>query len=104
MSVTMVGKFPSEQPEQLPKHMEANADTFQAITASARTFGLLTHYWSYEPGFLVVVDTWPDEQSFRRFFTDNESQIRQAMSPVITGDPEIVFYENLDTQDQVGLR
>jgi hypothetical protein len=51
----------------------------------------------------MVVDEWPDPDSFQRFFTEARSEIEPLMREAgMTSDPEVTFWRKLDTHDEVG--
>ena len=51
----------------------------------------------------MVLDEWPDEQSFLDFFAHMEPQIRPMMEAVgITAEPRPVFWRKLETNDEYG--
>ena len=50
----------------------------------------------------MVIDEWPDAESFQRFFAEQESAIGPMMQQVATGEPEITFWTKLETGDDVG--
>ena len=51
---------------------------------------------------LVVIDTRPGARSFQQFFDANAEQVREGMAPVLTSDPDIEIYQNIETADRVG--
>ena len=50
----------------------------------------------------MVVDEWPDAESFQRFFEADQPNIGPLMQEVGTGEPEITFWRKLETGDEVG--
>jgi hypothetical protein len=50
----------------------------------------------------MVIDGWPDAESFQAFFSEMEAEIGPMMQAVSTGEPEIVFWTKLETGDDVG--
>ena len=50
----------------------------------------------------MVVDEWPDAESFQRFFESQRDQIEPMMQQVATGEPEITFWRKLEPNDDVG--
>jgi hypothetical protein len=50
-----------------------------------------------------VVDEWPDEQSFRSFFSAAAGDIEPMMGAAgVTSEPEVTFWRKLETNDEVG--
>lgn len=51
----------------------------------------------------MVVDEWPDPESFQRFFEEMRAEIEPMMAEVgVTGGPEVTFWRKLETHDDVG--
>jgi hypothetical protein len=51
----------------------------------------------------MVVDEWPDEQSFRSFFEENHDRIGAMMQAAgVSSEPQPMFWRKLDTHDEVG--
>jgi hypothetical protein len=49
----------------------------------------------------MVLDEWPDEESFQRFFAAHP-EIGELMGQVgVTSEPTITFWRKLDTHDEV---
>jgi hypothetical protein len=50
----------------------------------------------------MVVDEWPDAESFKRFFEGEQDTIGPMMAEVTTSEPEVTFWRKLETHDEVG--
>jgi hypothetical protein len=51
----------------------------------------------------MVVDEWPDPESFQRFFSSVEDQVAPMMAAGgITEEPAVSFWRKLDTHDDYG--
>jgi hypothetical protein len=50
----------------------------------------------------MVVDEWPDAETFQRFFAQEQEAIDPLMKQVATSEPEITFWRKLETGDDVG--
>ena len=74
------------------------------IAGKAKEHGLIAHrFYGSEDGQIMVLDEWPDPQSFQAFFEEMRGEIEGAMSEVGTsGEPEITFWRELNTADAVG--
>ena len=57
---------------------------------------------SWMTGQIMVVDEWPDRQSFQTFFETAQPQIGPMMREVASGEPQITFWTKLETHDDVG--
>ena len=51
----------------------------------------------------MVVDEWPDPESFQSFFAEARSEIEPMMRDVgATSEPEVTFWRKLESHDEVG--
>jgi heme-degrading monooxygenase HmoA len=76
----------------------------QAIIAKAREHGLIAHrFYATDDGEIMVLDEWPDAESFQAFFAETEDEIGPMMAGAdLQGEPEISFWHELNTNDQFG--
>jgi hypothetical protein len=81
-----------------------NPERMQAIIGRAKELGLIAHrFYGSDDGKLMVVDEWPDADSFQTFFSSMESEIGPFMQEAGVADrPEVTFWRKLDTGDAVG--
>jgi hypothetical protein len=100
MSVLITLKFATSG-ETLAKVARENADTMLAIIEDGRRHGAIHHQFVEDPdGSAVVVDEWPDAETFHRFFGTQED-IRAIMERAgVTEPPEVRIYPVLDTPDR----
>jgi hypothetical protein len=91
--VALLEKRAGEQPELM-----------KAISDDAKKYGLIAHrFYGTDDGQIMVLDEWPDAESFQRFFAANRAKIEPLMAEVgVTSEPEVAFWRELDTHDQVG--
>lgn len=91
-------------PKRLEEHAGANVDAMQAIIDRANAHGLIAHrFYGSDPDKIIVIDEWPDAESFQRFFEEAGPQIQPLMGAAgVTSDPEVTFWRKLDTHDDVG--
>jgi hypothetical protein len=90
-------------PDELERRAAGNPDGMQAIAERAKANGLIAHRFYGAEGKIMVVDEWPDPESFQRFFDEMRSEIEPMMREVgVTGEPEITFWRKLETHDEVG--
>jgi heme-degrading monooxygenase HmoA len=63
-------------PKELEKRAAANPDAIRALSDRAKEHGLIAHrFYGSEDGQIMVVDEWPDRESFRAFFAEARSAI-----------------------------
>jgi hypothetical protein len=103
MSVVMTMSLHGD-PKRLEEHAASDPDSMRAILESAKEHGLIAHrFYGSEDGEIMVVDEWPDEQSFRSFFEENNDRIGPLMQAAgITEEPQPKIWRKLDTQDEYG--
>ena len=91
-----------------PKKLEAQAASdpagMQAIIDSAKAHGLIAHrFYGSEGGQIMVVDEWPDAESFQSFFDENSARIAPLMQAAgASSQPQPKFWRTLDTHDEYG--
>jgi len=75
----------------------------QEILSHATQHGLIAHGFYGADGKILILDEWPDAQSFQEFFAQSESQIVPMMAAAeICGAPNPVFWRKLETNDDYG--
>ena len=78
MSVIMTLSLKGDA-KKLEEHAASDPDAMHAIVESAKGHGLIAHrFYGSEDGEIMVVDEWPDEQSFLSFFEENGGEDRPA--------------------------
>ena len=103
MSVIMTLRTQGD-PHKLEALVADDPDAIRAIAEEAKKGGLIAHrFYGSDDGQIMVVDEWPDAESFQKFFEANAAQIGPVMAAAgATGDPEVTFWRKLDTRDDVG--
>ena len=102
MSVIMT-LWAQGDPEQFESAAQQNPDRLQEIVEAAKSNGLIAHRFYGSEGQIMVVDEWPDEQSFRSFFDSQQDNIQPLMQEGgVTSEPQIRFWRKLETGDDVG--
>jgi hypothetical protein len=73
---------------------------WQGINARAKQAGCLHHRFMTSGDEVLVADEWETREGFEQFFGASED-IRELMGRAgITSEPEIRFWEPVDTPDQ----
>jgi phosphoribosylaminoimidazole-succinocarboxamide synthase len=101
MSVIMTFRIAGD-PQKLEQLARENPDTLRRISDQAKEHGLIAHRFYGSDGEILVVDEWPDPDSFQRFFDEQRDEIESRMREVATGEPTITFWRKLETNDEVG--
>ncbi|MQS16336.1 hypothetical protein F7Q99_30030 [Streptomyces kaniharaensis] len=92
-------------PKAVEQYAQDNTKTFQDVLAAAKRHGLIAHrfYGSDDGSSLLVLDEWPDRQSFESFFREQESEIRPMFEAAgVTAQIEPKFWRELSTHDAYG--
>jgi heme-degrading monooxygenase HmoA len=84
-----------------------NKDTMQSVLEAAKRHGLIAHrfYGSDDGRKVMVVDEWPDRQSFESFFQEQQPQIGpmfEAAGVTMTSTTEPTYWRELETHDKYG--
>jgi hypothetical protein len=103
MSVMMT-MWVRADPKKLEEYAASNQEAMRSIVESATGHGLIAHrFYGSDDGQILVVDEWPDEQSFQSFFQENQGRIGPMMQAVgATDEPQPRFWHKLDTHDEYG--
>ena len=102
MSVIMTLRVKGD-PKKLEERAGQNPDAMRGIAERAKDHGLIAHrFYGSDDGQIMVVDEWPDPQSFQTFFEAAQPEIGPMMQEVSSGEPEITFWNKLETHDDVG--
>ena len=101
MSVIMTLRV-SGDPDRLEQVAAEQASVLGGIAEQAKANGLIAHRFYGGDGQIMIVDEWPDPESFQRFFESQREAIEPFMAQFITGEPEITFWRKLETGDDVG--
>ena len=91
-------------PQKLESVAADNPDRIRGIADHAKEHGLIAHrFYGSDDKQIMVIDEWPDPESFQRFFDAARSEIDALMSDAgVTAEPQIRFWRKLDTHDEVG--
>jgi hypothetical protein len=103
MSVLMTLRAHGD-PRKLEERAAGNPEGMRVIVERAKEHGLIAHrFYGSEDGQIMVVDEWPDPESFQRFFEAMRSEIEPLMQEVgVTEEPQITFWRQLESHDEVG--
>ena len=103
MSVLMTMVFKGDA-AALEQYAAANADAMRGIVDHAVEHGLIAHrFYASDDGQLMVVDEWPDADSFHHFFEHMAHHIGPMMEASgVTEEPNPVFWRKVDSRDEYG--
>ena len=98
MSVFVILRVPGD-PNTLEKYASSNADMMRRIADAGKEAGAIHHAFAGGDDEVVVIDEWPDEGTFQKFF-ESQNEIPKLMQEGgAKGAPQISFYRRLDTHD-----
>jgi quinol monooxygenase YgiN len=81
---------------------EHDHDAFAAVSRRGESLGAIFHRFYAKDGEILVIDEWPDEESFHRFF-DSTPEIPKFMAEAgVSSPPEVSFWHRLDLGDEIG--
>ena len=91
-------------PHKLEEHAAEDRDGMQTIIESAKAHGLIAHrFYGSADGEIMVVDEWPNPESFQSFFEENSGRIGPMMQAAgVTTEPQPKFWQKLETHDEYG--
>jgi hypothetical protein len=104
MSVIMTLQAAGD-PKGLEQYFSDNTEKAQAVLEAAKRHGLIAHrfYGSDDGGSVMVLDEWPDRQSFESFFREQESEIGPVFEAArVTAQIQPTFWRELATRDAYG--
>jgi hypothetical protein len=101
MSVIMTLRV-SADPKAVERMAQDDPERMQRISSLAQSHGAIAHRFYGSENQVLVIDEWPDAESFQRFFAEAEPEIGPMMQAVATGEPEITFWTKLETGDDLG--
>ena len=103
MSVIMVLQMDGD-PAKFEEYGAANPEKMAGIRDRAVEKGLIAHrFFADDNGHVLVVDEWPDRESFESFFGEVHSEIGAMMQEVgVTSEPQPQYLRVLDTHDKYG--
>jgi hypothetical protein len=99
MSVLMVLRVKADV-AQFEEYARGNGDTLKGIAEEGRSAGAIHHAFYATDDEIVVVDEWPDEQSFQGFFGSQQEIPKVMEAAGAQGEPSIEFFRALETSDK----
>ena len=104
MSVIVTVRMEGD-PAKFEEAAAANQDAIDRVMEVAKSKGLIAHRWYGSDGAFMVIDEWPDGESFDAFFNGEEAAadigtIMQAAE--VAGPPEVTVWRKLEVDDEYG--
>ncbi|WP_042377404.1 hypothetical protein [Streptacidiphilus melanogenes] len=104
MSVFMTMEAAGD-PKAMEQYAADNKEKMQTVLAAAKRHGLIAHrfHGSDDGTKLLVVDEWPDRQSFEAFFQEMQSELGPMFAAArVTAQIAPTFWRELSTHDAYG--
>jgi len=92
-------------PKAVEQFASDNTEKARSILEAAKRHGLIAHrfYGSEDGGSVMVLDEWPDRQSFESFFQEQASEIQPMFEAAgVRAQIEPTFWRELTTHDAYG--
>jgi quinol monooxygenase YgiN len=87
----------------LERYAAENTEAMGAVRDHAAEHGLIAHRFYGSEGQILVIDEWPDAESFQEFFAHMGPHIAPMMEAAgATEEPHPVFWRELETHDAYG--
>jgi hypothetical protein len=96
MSVVVIARFPTEDPGKAIEWVRAHSDVPEEITAYGKTLGQIGHRILLAEKEVVVIDEWPNEDSFRTFFSKAPRMDEFLSGAGLTSEPVISVQQAVD--------
>lgn len=101
MSVIVTGWFMAD-PDKWERLTQEKSEQVMALAERAREAGAIAHRFYGSEGQVMVIDEWPDEESFQRFFDSVQNEVVPLLEEIGSSEPQIRFWRVLDTPDKIG--
>ena len=89
--------------EKFEQYAAENKDKLRAISDRAVEAGVIAHRFYGADGQIMVIDEWPDAESFQGFFGSIQDDIAPMMQAAgVQNEPGVNFWRKLETHDEVG--
>lgn len=101
MTVLMLMRVPGNATE-LESFAHDDPDAVRGIAEKAKSYGVLRHRFFGTDDEIIIVDEWPSQEAFQRFFEETP-EIGQMMAKIgVTARPSPTFARQLDVGDEIG--
>jgi hypothetical protein len=100
MSVIVVLRIPGNPADLESYAAGPGGQVLSGISAEAKALGAIRHTFAAGDNEIIVIDEWPDAQTFESFF-NGQPEIPSVMASAgAQGPPQTSIYRKLDTPDQ----
>jgi len=86
-----------------PKSVEhEDKALMKSIAERGKEHGVISHHFYGSDDEVLVIDEWPDEESFQRFFEATPEIQGIVQRAGATAAPDVMFWHHLETGDDIG--
>ncbi len=100
MSVFVIFRFSVPDLGKGLEWMKANGNVAEDITAYGKSLGQIGHRTLTDGKDLVVIDEWPDADTFNKFFAGAARLGEFLSGSGVVGEPEVKMFDALDIAGQ----
>jgi quinol monooxygenase YgiN len=103
MSVIVTVRMAAD-PKKFEEFAGRNSELLRSIADNGKEHGVIAHrFYGSDSGQIMVIDEWPDAQSFHTFFESEQGRIGPMMQEVgVQSEPEVTVWHKLESHDEVG--
>ena len=80
---------------------QTSPEVLKSVVDRAKSLGATQHHFYGTDKEVLVIDEWPDEQTFQHFF-ESTPEVKEIMDRAGAGEPQISFWHHLDVDDDIG--
>jgi hypothetical protein len=99
MSVIVIGRMNTD-PANIKKLWADRKADFEGVAKAAKAAGALHHRWGLGDGYILIIDEWPDAESFQTFFSGNSTIPSLMQDGGVSGPPEFTIVEAATGPDE----
>ena len=96
MSVVVIARFPTNDPVKALEWAQAHPDIPDEITTYGKTLGQIGHRILLGEKELVVIDEWPNEESFHTFFSEAPRMHEFLSGAGLSSDPVVSILQAVE--------
>jgi hypothetical protein len=96
VSVFVIARFTVADVGKALDYARANAEVPEDITAYGKSLGQIAHKMTTDGNDLVVIDEWPDADTFNTFFAGATRMGEFLSGAGIVGEPEVTILDAVE--------
>ncbi len=100
MSVMVILRIPGNPTDLEGYAAGPGGELMRRIAEAGKAAGAIRHTFAGGGNEILVIDEWPDEQTFQAFFAGQPAIADVMRDGGAQGPPETTFYRKLSTPDQ----